>query len=48
MVVELIEHGLADVPIVRLPADNNPVQILIFPVVVVPQKETFEVAAWPL
>ena len=45
MVVELIEHGLADVPIVKLPADNNPVPILTLPVVVVPQIETPEVAA---
>ena len=48
MVVELILHGLADVPIVKLAADNNPVPILILPVEVSSQNVTLEVAATPL
>ena len=48
MVVELIEHGLADVPIVKLPNVFKAPAILILPVVVVPQIATSIVAFAPL
>ena len=47
-VVEFIVQELTNVPIVKLPASNNPVPILILPVVVSPQNVTSEVAATPL